>query len=214
MSGRILPVRRRIGAALAMLALLLILQPPECAAAQRVDAGAAPASAEPAKTIMGVIEGPPMLGEPQRRAGSGRTVHISTEENRLYVMEGDSIAWSAVIGTGTGDFLEGEEQIWDFSTPAGEFEIQYKERDPVWLLPDWVFVERGEPIPPMNSPERRDEGRLGAAALYLTHDIAIHGTNEPHLLGDAISHGCIRMTNEDVLRLYEEMEIGSPVIIH
>ena len=92
--------------------------------------------------------------------------------------------------------------------------MQLKERDPVWWLPDWVFVERGEPVPPPGSSKRRVEGELGAAALYLTREIAIHGTDRPELLGGDISHGCIRMSNDDVLRLYEELEVGAPVIIH
>lgn len=144
----------------------------------------------------------------------GRSVRISLEEHRLYVLEGERVVWSARIGTGTGDTLEGAGQRWDFSTPRGEFRVQYKEKDPVWWLPDWVFVERGEPVPAAYAPERRLEGELGAAALYLTREIAIHGTDQPELLGDAISHGCIRMSNEDVLRLHEELEVGTPVIIH
>lgn len=128
-------------------------------------------------------------------------------------MDGEQVVWSARIGTGTGDTLEGEGQLWDFSTPRGEFRLQYKEKEPIWWLPDWVFVERGEPVPPQRSPERRVEGELGAAALYITREIAIHGTDRPELLGDAISHGCVRMSNEDVLRLYEELEVGAPVII-
>lgn len=124
------------------------------------------------------------------------------------------MVWSAKIGTGTGEELEGAGQRWEFSTPTGEFRIQLKEKDPVWWLPDWVFVERGEAVAAQNSPIRRVEGELGAAALYLTEEIAIHGTDEPELLGDDISHGCIRMSNEDVLRLYDELEVGAPVIIH
>lgn len=144
----------------------------------------------------------------------GRSVRISLEEHRLYVLEGEQEVWSARIGTGTGDTLEGAGQRWDFSTPRGEFRVQYKEKDPVWWLPDWVFVERGEPVPPPYAPERRLEGELGAAALYLTREIAIHGTDQPELLGGAISHGCIRMSNEDVLRLHAELDVGTPVIIH
>lgn len=58
------------------------------------------------------------------------------------------------------------------------------------------------------------EGAFGAAALYLADEIAIHGTDQPELLGAGTSHGCIRMSNDDVLRLYEELEVGAPVIIH
>jgi len=57
-------------------------------------------------------------------------------------------------------------------------------------------------------------GMLGTSALYLEEQIAIHGTNKPELLGQPVSHGCIRMTNEDVRRLYYEIDIGTPVIIY
>src|SRR5690606_38659417 len=70
-----------------------------------------------------------------------RSIRISLQDHRLYVMEGGRVVWSSAIGTGTGDELTAGPQRWDFSTPTGAFRIQYKEMDPVWVLPDWVFVE-------------------------------------------------------------------------
>ena len=173
------------------------------------------AAAQQPATTLPVRPGGAFLGVPRLLdAASGRHVRISLEEHRLYVMEGDRAIWSARIGTGTGDLLEGAGQRWDFSTPPGRYRVQRRERDPVWILPDWYYVKRGEPIPPIDSPARMRHGELGAAALYLTEEIAIHGTDHPELLGDQISHGCIRMSNEDVLRLYGELEVGTPVIIH
>lgn len=195
---------RRMVAVLAPLALLLG-RPQDCAEAQGPQRGPAP---DHLQIYRDDLPGTPLL--PATR----KSVRISLDEHRLYVLEGADVVWSTKIGTGTGETLVGAGQRWDFSTPRGPFRVQYKEKEPVWWLPDWVFVERGEPIPPYDSPERRLEGELGAAALYLTQEIAIHGTDNPELLGDAISHGCIRMSNEDVLRLYDELEVGAPVIIH
>jgi lipoprotein-anchoring transpeptidase ErfK/SrfK len=144
----------------------------------------------------------------------GRYVVISLAEHRLYLMEENRVIWSALVGTGTGTRLEGAGQKWDFSTPRGMFRVHYKEKDPVWTVPDWAFVERGEPIPPMDSPKRREKGMLGTSAMYLEEQIAIHGTNKPELLGQSVSHGCIRLSNEDARRLYYEVEIGTPVIIY
>jgi L,D-transpeptidase ErfK/SrfK len=144
----------------------------------------------------------------------GRYVVISLDEHRLYLMEREQVIWSAVVGTGTGTRLEGAGQKWDFSTPRGMFRVQFKEKDPIWRVPDWAFVERGEPIPPIDSPRRLEPFMLGTTAIYLEEDIAVHGTNNPELLGQAVSHGCIRMTNEAVRRLYHEVEIGTPVIIY
>jgi hypothetical protein len=145
---------------------------------------------------------------------SGRYVVISLDEHMLHVMEDERVIWSAIVGTGTGTRLEGAGQKWDFSTPRGIFRVQFKEKDPVWRVPDWAFVERGEPIPPLDDPRRSEIGMLGTTAIYLQYDIAVHGTNNPELLGQPVSHGCIRMTNEAVRRLYHEVEIGTPVIIY
>ena len=144
----------------------------------------------------------------------GRYVVISLDDHRLYMMEDERVIWSALVGTGTGTRLEGAGQKWDFSTPRGMFRVQYKEKDPIWRVPVWAFVERGEPIPPPDSPKWNEPGMLGTTALYLEEDIAVHGTNHPELLGQPVSHGCIRMTNEAARRLYHEAPIGTPVIIY
>src|SRR5690606_23909181 len=103
---------------------------------------------------------------------------------------------------------------WDFSTPRGMFRVQLKEKDPTWRVPDWAFIERAEEVPPLDDPRREEPGRPGTSATYPEEDIAVHGTNSPELLGQPVSHGCIRMTNEAVRRLYHEVEIGTPVIIY
>ena len=144
----------------------------------------------------------------------GRYIIISLGEHRLYVMEHERMLWSAVVGTGTGTRLAGAGRKWDFSTPRGMFRVQFKEKDPIWLVPDWAFVERGEPIPPLDSPKRREVGMLGTTAVYLDEEIAVHGTNQPGLPGQSVSHGCIRMTNEKARRLYHEVDIGTPVLIY
>lgn len=144
----------------------------------------------------------------------GRYVVIALDEHRLHLMEGAQVIWSAVVGTGTGTRLEGAGQKWDFSTPRGMFRIQRKEKDPVWIAPDWAFIERGQPIPPADSPLRREAGMLGTSALYLGEGIAVHGTNHPERLGQAVSHGCIRMTNEAARLLYHEVDVGTPVLIY
>jgi L,D-transpeptidase ErfK/SrfK len=144
----------------------------------------------------------------------GRYVVISLDEHTLYMMEGPRVIWSAQVGTGTGTRLEGAGKKWDFSTPRGMFRVQLKEKNPVWIVPEWAFVERKQPIPPLDDPRRREEGMLGTSAVYLGEDIAVHGTSRPELLGQNVSHGCIRMTNEAARRLYHEVEIGTPVIIY
>ena len=58
------------------------------------------------------------------------------------------------------------------------------------------------------------ENPLGARALYLgTTEYRIHGTNQPWTIGSAVSSGCIRMRNEDVVDLYERVNVGTTVVV-
>lgn len=144
----------------------------------------------------------------------GRYVVISLTENRLYLMEESRVLWSAVVGTGTGTRLEGAGQKWEFTTPRGMFRVQRKEKNPRWYVPDWQYIERKEPIPDPDDPRRWQRGMLGTSALFLGEGIAVHGTNHPELLGQNVSHGCIRMSNEAVRYLYHHVEVGTPVFIY
>jgi L,D-transpeptidase ErfK/SrfK len=149
-----------------------------------------------------------------------RYVLIRLEENRLYVMDGERAIWSAPVGTGTGFTLEGAGRRWEFYTPHGLFRVQRKEKDPVWIRPDWVYVRQGVPIPPADAPERRDTEMLGTTAIFIGYELAIHGTPNPELVlqpdpdDRRVSHGCIRMTDEDARILYYMVDVGTPVLIH
>ncbi|MEX2571489.1 MAG: L,D-transpeptidase [Gemmatimonadota bacterium] len=140
-------------------------------------------------------------------------VLIDLDENRLYFKQGDLTLWSAPVGTGTGLRVITHGDDWDFSTPTGRFQVQYKERDPIWIAPDWFFVENNLPVPPPNDPSRYMTGTLGEAAVYIAPDLAIHGTNRPELLGERVSHGCIRLENRYALRLFHNVQVGTEVII-
>src|SRR5690606_28201175 len=78
---------------------------------------------------------------------------------------------------------------------------------------DWYFIEKDLPIPPQDAPERRQEGQLGVAAVYVSEEIAIHGTSRPELLGQRVSHGCIRLENRFAQRLFHNVQIGTPIVI-
>jgi hypothetical protein len=171
--------------------------------------------------LPGLSEGPrtndprvdaPEAGPPVRR--DLKYVVVDVNANELRFMDGREAIWTGPVGTGTGLRLAGGGSEWEFSTPNGVFYVQYKELNPVWILPDWYYVREDKPIPPPDSPSRRVPGALGAAAVYITDEIAIHGTDKPELLGQPVSAGCIRMTNEDARRLYHEVEVGTPVLIY
>ena len=144
----------------------------------------------------------------------GRYILVSLEEHRLRLMDGRRVLWETIVGTGTGTRLEGAGQKWEFSTPRGMFRVQRKEKDPRWYVPDWEFIELKQPIPPADSPLRWQRGMLGTSALFLGEGIALHGTSKPELLGQNVSHGCIRMSNEAARQLYHAVDVGTPVFIY
>jgi lipoprotein-anchoring transpeptidase ErfK/SrfK len=152
-----------------------------------------------------------------RREGRYVVVHLA--ENRVFVFDGPRAVWSAPAGTGTGFRLATGEHRWKFSTPKGLFRVRHMEKDPLWEAPDWHYVEKGLPIPASNSPARLMRGVMGNTAIYLGDGIAIHGTNQPGLLLNPdperrrVSHGCIRLTNEDARALMHMVDVGTPVLI-
>lgn len=134
-------------------------------------------------------------------------LEVSVGERTLAVWRGDAVVHRFPVGVGTGTELAG----WTFETPTGEFTVGRMKKDPVWYAPAWHYVEQGLPVPPEYSPERYVPGALGDYALYLTDEIAIHGTRDAGSVGRASSHGCLRMTNDAMALLYTLVEIGTPV---
>jgi hypothetical protein len=69
-------------------------------------------------------------------------------------------------------------------------------------------------IPPYGTTQRRYKGVLGTHRLMLGDGYALHGTNKPETVGRSVSHGCVRLRNEDVARLFELVPVGTPVYIY
>jgi hypothetical protein len=69
-------------------------------------------------------------------------------------------------------------------------------------------------VPPLGTAQRRYEGVLGTHRLNMGDGYAIHGTNQPDSVGRAVSHGCVRLRNEDIDKLYAMVEVGTPVYIY
>lgn len=149
----------------------------------------------------------------------GRYIVVHLQENRVFVFEGENAIWSSPAGTGDGFELERGERYWKFTTPRGLMRVLRMEKDPIWVAPDWHFIEKGLAVPPPNHPSRRIRGGMGTTALYLGDGIAIHGTENPGLLlnpdpeARKVSHGCIRLTNEAARELMHMVDVGTPVLI-
>ncbi|MGN6217594.1 MAG: L,D-transpeptidase family protein [Solirubrobacterales bacterium] len=94
-------------------------------------------------------------------------------------------------------------------TPEGLYHIQEKEENPVWHVPNsaWAGSLAGKTIPP------GPEDPIKARWMGIFEGAGIHGTEETWSLGHAESHGCIRMSIPDVIELYDQVEVGTPIYI-
>jgi len=141
-------------------------------------------------------------------------VVIDTAQNKLYLKKRDKVLHEALCSTGSGGLLKdpNADRQWVFETPRGSFRVIRKAEDPVWTKPDWAFVEEGKSVPDDWS-ERRDYDTLGDYALYLGDGYMIHGTLYQRYLGRAITHGCVRLGDEDLERVYRAAPLGTKVFI-
>ncbi|MBE1202746.1 L,D-transpeptidase [Aminobacter carboxidus] len=132
------------------------------------------------------------------------TIVIDTTENFLYLVEANGQARRYGVGTGKPGFE------W-----SGTHKVTSKREWPEWRPPaEMIARERakGRVLPAMMTGG--PENPLGARALYLGSTLyRIHGTNQPWTIGGAVSSGCIRMRNEDVMDLYERVAVGTNVVV-
>ena len=128
------------------------------------------------------------------------TIVVNTAERRLYLVLPNGQALRYGIGVGRDGFRWG-----------GVHKITAKKEWPSWTPPAEMLARRHD-IPRhmaggINNP-------LGARALYLGSTLyRIHGSNEPETIGQAVSSGCFRMTNDDVTDLYGRVGVGTTVIV-
>ena len=220
---------------------------------------------------------------------SEQTIIVSTAENRLSVRRSGRTVFEAVCSTGKGTTMVVNGRTMVFDTPTGSFRIQSKEENPVWVPPDWHFIEEarkkhlgvvrlnagqaidaetGDPVPeerphgvwswfsdrpqgrilkikqnsvvevgpdgserelpqgelikagkaivvpPSGTRQRRFEKILGHYRLNIGNGYGIHGTLATGLLGRSASHGCVRLSDADIERLYGMAKMGDKVIIY
>ena len=213
---------------------------------------------------------------------------VSTAENRLYVRRAGKVVFEAVCSTGKGTTLtDASGRSLVFNTPTGKFRIVRKEENPLWVPPDWHFIEEarkkgkrvvrlgpgeridartGDPaggsegvhqygasrsssgrvltvrnntvvevgpdgerelppgevieaggavvVPPYGTPQRKFDKVLGKYRLNLGGGYGIHGTMYPDQLGRSVTHGCVRLGDADIERLFAMVQVGDQVLIY
>lgn len=207
----------------------------------------------------------------RRRAESARGMKLVIDlfERRLYAVDGSDTLLNTQVAIGRGTTLEHEGRRWVFKTPRGTRSVLQKVANPVWVPPEWHYVElaqekgfklrqlkagakvmlndgswlemRGKRagiiamgseefrelptneeivfdntlfVPPIGSDHRRVEGELGKYSLRLGDGYMLHGTPHQWSIGTAASHGCVRMRDDDIEWLYENVPQGTKVYIY
>jgi len=151
----------------------------------------------PLGTIYGIIPRE-VVDYPTTRAGG--TIVVSTSQRRLYYVLGGGKAIRYAIAVG----MEG--YAW-----SGVSTVTTKREWPDWT-PTLGELQRFPNLP--RHMAGGPDNPLGARALYLGDTLyRIHGTNEPWKLGGGVSSGCIRMSNDDIIDLYNRAKIGATVIV-
>lgn len=129
------------------------------------------------------------------------TIVVRTAERALYLVLPDGQALRYSVGVGRPD------RQW-----IGTTAITGKYVEPNWAPP--AAIRRDSPDLPAVIPGGSPANPMGAAALTLSGgDYAIHGTNRPDSIGGFVSYGCIRMSNADIVDLFDRVDLGTPVIV-
>ena len=139
---------------------------------------------------------------------------INTTDNRFFLYQNKKLIREGFCSSGSYTMLQtAGNKKWVFKTPKGKYWIQGKTTNPVWKKPDWAFVEEGLPIPPRDDFSRYEYGVLGDYALSIGDGYMIHGTIYKRFLGMPVTHGCVRLNDEDLEVIYKTLNIGSKVYI-
>ncbi len=190
---------------------------------------------------------------------------VSLSERRLFVLEGSDTVRVAPVGIGMDSTIVYQGRVWRFQTPRGIRRVLGKESDPVWVPPEWHYVEvarardlrlvrlranrpvtlddssqilvqdgdvglvrPGQPftpfatdqeviwegtlyIPPVGTRQRQITGELGRYRLNLGEGYLLHGTPHAESIGEPSSHGCMRLGDDDIEWLYDNVPVGTAV---
>ena len=171
-------------------------------ATQRIERVAAVRAENPARTRIDPMYLPQVVAyEASHKPG---TIVIDTNNRFLYLVMANGQARRYGVGVGKPGFE------W-----AGTHKVTRKAEWPDWVPPKEMIAR--EAAKGHYLPARMDggpENPLGARAMYLGSTLyRIHGTNAPWTIGYAVSSGCIRMRNEDVVDLYERVKVGTSVVV-
>jgi lipoprotein-anchoring transpeptidase ErfK/SrfK len=142
-----------------------------------------------------------------RGAGEPGSIVVNTDDKFLYLVEGDG--WATRYGVGVGQAG---------LSLKGNATVGHKAEWPSWTPTENMMRRKPRLVQYASGVPGGPDNPLGARALYLYRGgkdtmFRVHGTNEPWSIGRAVSSGCVRLLNDDVIDLYNRTPVGTSVVI-
>jgi len=140
---------------------------------------------------------------------------VNTSKNELRLVKDGTTIRRAKCSTGSYVLLKASgDREWLFRTPKGKFRVSVKLKDPWWYKPDWAYLEEGLSIPSIYSPHRYVPNVLGDYALGFGDGYLVHGTLYKRFLGLPVTHGCVRLGDDDMQFVFKTLTHGSKIYIY
>ncbi len=151
-----------------------------------------------------------------RLTSQGPYLIVNTTENKFYLYDGKDLIREGRCSTGKNTRLidEKRKKTYEFKTPRGVHKVLTKVKNPVWSKPNWAFIEEGLPIPSASDASRYDPYTLGDYKLTIGDGYMVHGTLWKRRMGLPVTHGCVRLLDEDLEAVFNTLSVGSKVIIY
>jgi L,D-transpeptidase YbiS len=140
---------------------------------------------------------------------------VNTSKNEMRLVKDGITIRKAKCSTGSYVLLKASgDREWLFRTPKGKFKVSVKLKDPWWYKPDWAYLEEDLPIPSIYSPKRYVPNVLGDFALGFGDGYLVHGTLYKRFLGLPVTHGCVRLDDDDMQFVFNTLTHGSKIYIY
>ncbi|WP_375449995.1 L,D-transpeptidase [uncultured Devosia sp.] len=135
------------------------------------------------------------------------TIVVDTASRYLYLVQEEGQALRYGVGIGREGFA------W-----SGRADIARKAMWPTWTPPAEMVLRDPAAAPWANGMPGGLDNPLGARALYIFQDgrdtiFRLHGTPDPSSIGEAVSSGCVRLINQDIIDLYQRVPVGTPILV-
>lgn len=160
------------------------------------EALSAPDNGDPKRLI---VQAEGSVSEPESYE-SGQAIFVDTRGCRVYLYEDGAVALNFPCTPGTSGY----------ATPTGDFTLAYKDGAPSWYNP---HSEWASGMPETIGPGPSNPLGVRALAVSCGNGIYIHGTTSLGGLGSPGSHGCVRLSNDNIITLYNRVSEGIPIII-